>query len=115
MFNNGKRRDRLYIIAEILEIAKEGIIKTQLMYRGNLSFTQLNDYLQFMLKIDFLSRILENDKEIYRATAKGMDYLQRYGEIMGMLNAQDDSNSGGMSKHKNGYPNGRIGRTPLRY
>jgi len=115
MFNNGKRRDRLYIIAEILKIAKEGTLKTQLMYRGNLSFTQLNDYLKFMLKIDFLSRILENDKEIYRSTEKGMDYLQRYGEIMGMLNAQGDLNSGGMSKHKNGYPNGRIGRTPLRY
>ena len=49
-----KRRDKLYIIAEILEIAKEGILKTQIMYRANLSFTQLNEYLKFMLKINLL-------------------------------------------------------------
>jgi hypothetical protein len=30
-----KRRDKLYIIAEILEIAKEGVLKTQIMYRAN--------------------------------------------------------------------------------
>ena len=42
---SSKRRDRLYIIAEILEIAREGTLKTQVMYRANLSFTQLNDYL----------------------------------------------------------------------
>jgi predicted transcriptional regulator len=45
-----KRRDKLYIIAEILEIAKEGTLKTQIMYRANLSFTQLNDYLKIYVK-----------------------------------------------------------------
>ena len=37
-----KRRDRLYILAEILAIAKNGYLKTQIMYRANLSFAQLN-------------------------------------------------------------------------
>jgi predicted transcriptional regulator len=36
-----KRRDKLSIIAEILEIAKNGTLKTQIMYRANLSFAQL--------------------------------------------------------------------------
>jgi predicted transcriptional regulator len=110
MFNNGKRRDKLYIIAEILKIAKEGTLKTQIMYRANLSFTQMNDYLKFMLKIDFLSKILENDKETYKATAKGMVFLQRYGEITELLMSENDVNLGSMDAYRKGLPNGRIRR-----
>jgi len=86
-----KRRDKLYIIAEILEIAKEGTLKTQIMYRANLSFTQLNDYLGFMLKIKLLDKIVENDKEIYKATDKGVDFLQRYREITELLKTEGDN------------------------
>lgn len=89
--NSSKRRDKLYIIAEILEIAKEGTLKTQIMYRANLSFTQLNDYLGFMLKINLLEKILENDKEVYKATEKGMDFLHRYREITELLRKEDNN------------------------
>lgn len=80
-----KRRDNFYITAEILEIAKEGTLKTQIMYRANLSFSQLNKYLDFMLKISFLEKIEVTDREIYRATDKGMDFLQRYNYILEFL------------------------------
>jgi len=72
-----KRRDKLYIIAEILDIAKDGVLKTQIMYRANLSFTQLNDYLEFMLKVNLIDKIVERDKEVYKATPKGLDFRQR--------------------------------------
>ena len=72
-----KRRDKLYIIAEVLEIAKEGILKTQIMYRANLSFTQLHSYLRFMLKINLLKKFVRNDKEFYKTTDKGLEFLQR--------------------------------------
>jgi predicted transcriptional regulator len=85
-----KRRDKLYIIAEILEIAKEGTLKTQVMYRANLSFTQLNEYLDFMLKISLLQKIQTNNKEVYRATGKGMDFLERYREITELLRKEDN-------------------------
>mgnify|MGYP001079592514 CR=1 FL=1 len=91
---SSKRRDRLYIIAEILEIAKDGTLKTQIMYRANLSFTQLNDYLRFMLGINLLDKIVENDKEVYRATEKGINFLERYREITELL-----KNEGGNYKN----------------
>jgi len=87
---SSKRRDRLYIIAEILEIARDGTLKTQVMYRANLSFTQLNDYLRFMVKINLLNKDLENNKDIYRATDKGVDFLQRYREIVELLKAEEE-------------------------
>jgi len=86
-----KRRDKLYIIAEILEIAKDGVLKTQIMYRANLSFTQLNDYLKFMLKNALLEKVLWNDKEVYKATEKGMNFLQRYREITELLKTEGDN------------------------
>lgn len=85
-----KRRDKLYIIAEILEIAKDGVLKTQIMYRANLSFTQLNDYLKFMLQNELLEKITSNDKEIYKATEKGLSFLRRYQEIMDLLKGEEN-------------------------
>jgi predicted transcriptional regulator len=86
-----KRRDKLYIIAEILDIAKDGVLKTQIMYRANLSFTQLNDYLEFMLRVNLVERIVERDKEIYKATPKGLDFLQRYRELTELLKSENDN------------------------
>jgi predicted transcriptional regulator len=86
-----KRRDRLYIIAEILEIAKEGTLKTQIMYGANLSFTQLNDYLEFTLKINLLEKTRRNEKKVYKTTEKGMDFLQRYREITQLLKTENNN------------------------
>lgn len=86
-----KRRDRLYIIAEILEIAKEGTLKTQIMYGANLSFTQLNDYLKLILKINLLEKIKRNEREVYRTTGKGMEFLQRYREITQLLKTENNN------------------------
>lgn len=84
-FKPNKGRDKLYIIATILEIAGEGILKTQIMYRANLSFIQLIDYLKFMLTLNLLEKVSQHDKERYKTTAKGMDFLQRYLEIQSLM------------------------------
>ncbi|MEM2104106.1 MAG: winged helix-turn-helix domain-containing protein [Candidatus Bathyarchaeia archaeon] len=86
-----KRRDKLYIIAQILEIAKDGALKTQIMYRANLSFTQLNDYLELMLRMNLLDRIAESEKEVYKATLKGLEFLQRYSEINKLLKSENEN------------------------
>ena len=86
-----KRRDRLYIMAEILEIAKNRALKTQIMYKSRLSFTQINDYLRFMLKINLLKKVKQDDKNIYRATKKGLDFLQRYHELAKLLRTEEET------------------------
>lgn len=91
-----KRRDKLHIIAEILEIAKDGTLKTQIMYRANLSFTQLNEYLKFMLKIHLLNKFRDNGKEIYKATPKGIEFLQRHQEITELLKTDEENCKNGV-------------------
>lgn len=83
-----KRRDRLYIIAEILEIATEGTLKTQIMYGANLSFTQLNDYLRFTLNIGLLKKNKRDGRDVYKTTEKGMAFLERYREITQLLKTE---------------------------
>ena len=78
-------RDKLYIIAEILEITKDGSLKTQVMYRANLSFTQMKEYLDFLLRIDLVKKVEVRGKDVYQATEKGLDFLQRYHEIRELL------------------------------
>jgi predicted transcriptional regulator len=89
-----KRRDKLSIIAEILDIAKEGTLKTQIMYKANLSFAQLNDYLKFMLKTSLLNKFRTNGKDVYAATEKGADFLQRHFELTELLKENENGKNG---------------------
>ena len=84
-----KRRDRLGITADILEIARNGCLKTQIMYRSSLSFSQLNEYLGFLLEATLLKSTKESTKVVYRTTRKGLDFLQNYYKIMDLLRQKD--------------------------
>jgi predicted transcriptional regulator len=83
-----KRRDKLHIIAQILEIARDSTLKTQIMYKANLSFAQLNEYIHFMLDIGLLTKLTENRRETYKTTEKGLNFLQRHGEITQLLKTE---------------------------
>lgn len=86
-----RRRDRLYIMAEILEITMEGVLKTQVMYRANLSFAQLNEYLHLLLDLKLLELTGDNEKNIYKTTPKGVRYLESYRKIRELLKKEEDS------------------------
>ncbi len=69
----------------MLESAKGGILKTQIMYRANLSYTQLNVYLTFLLHYGLIVHSTVEGKEGYLVTAKGLDFLQRHRELERMI------------------------------
>jgi len=91
-----KRRDKLCIIAEILEIAKEGTLKTQIMYKANLSFAQLNEYMKFMLKVKLLEKLTNQGKDVYMVTEKGLDFLQRQCELSELLKTEEEKPRNGV-------------------
>ena len=86
-----KRRDKLDIIAEILTIAKDGLLKTQIMYRANLSFAQLNEYLDFLKGMNLLRIEKENRKKVYKTTEQGERYIQKYDDISYILGKENQS------------------------
>ncbi len=70
----GKNRDRLSIIAEVLEAAENGAGKTRIMFKANLSFNLLEKYLNVAIKAGFIR--LDGCK--YILTVEGHDFLKHY-------------------------------------
>ncbi len=83
------RRDRLHIMAEIIEATKESQLKTRIMYSANLSFSQVNEYLSFLTEKGFLRVRVENGKKLYEATAKGNQYIENYMEMSNLLRQRE--------------------------
>jgi predicted transcriptional regulator len=87
--NTRKRRDRLHIMAEVLVVARDGALKTQIMYKANLSFAQLREYLSLLLELGLLKIEKTDQKTIYKTTRKGIEYLKSYDEIRGLLEKEE--------------------------
>ncbi|HMK95797.1 MAG TPA: winged helix-turn-helix domain-containing protein [Candidatus Limnocylindrales bacterium] len=81
-----KRRDKLVIMTEILIIAMRGASKTQIMYKANLSFSQLKHYLALLLRKSLLEKSPLNKREIYKATPKGLEFMERQLQIIDLIN-----------------------------
>ena len=82
MHDGSQRRDRHEIVAEILETARGGAIKTHIMYKAKLSYAQLNDYLPLLLEKGFLENltILRNRqiKRILKTSEQGEQFLENF-------------------------------------
>jgi len=97
-----RRRDRLYIMAEILEVTLEGALKTQVMYKANLSFAQLQQYLSLLLDLKLLELTENNKKSLYKTTIKGMRFLESYKQIQELLEKTNEINGYNGNGSKNG-------------
>ena len=75
------KRDRLAIIAEILAFCIQRKNKTNIMYKTNLNYAQLQTHLQSPMSKD----LLKQDSKTYVTTEKGMRFLELFIEIRGML------------------------------
>jgi predicted transcriptional regulator len=69
-----ERRGKLEIIADILSVADNGVKKTEMVYKANVNFKRIEEYLSFLVEKGLLEPV--NGK--YRTTAKGKEYLRDY-------------------------------------
>lgn len=77
-----------------MEVAIDGALKTQMMYRANLSFAQLNEYLKLLTELKLLDISENSQRRVYKTTSKGMRYLQTYREINELLKKEHGHNPG---------------------
>jgi predicted transcriptional regulator len=86
--NFGSRyRDRIGIINDILEVAKEdGVTKTRIMYKANLSHDQMKYYLRILTENYFLYYDLHTQR--FKTTEKGLRVIEAYRRIEDMVKAQ---------------------------
>jgi len=57
------------------------------MYKANLSFAQLHEYIDFLLYHNLIKQNNVQGREIYAITEKGADFLQKHGELILLLKA----------------------------
>ena len=74
----GSYRNRLDIIADILNAASQGAKKTQVMYKANLSYRLLTKYLTEVTQLGFVH--FEVSQKRYLLTQRGKEFLARYKE-----------------------------------
>jgi predicted transcriptional regulator len=90
-------RDRIAIVAEILEMAREGVLKTNIMYRAGLNSIMLSKYLGLMMSAKLLEKVLLNGRVVFKATKRGMEFLHYCYEIARLLETDDCKNKLGES------------------
>jgi predicted transcriptional regulator len=78
------RRSNIDVMADILRLGEAG--KTEIMYSANMSYRQLQRYLNSLTQGGFIERVkLTNPVETYRVTKKGLRLLKTIDRISEML------------------------------
>lgn len=79
MEDMNRRRDRHEIVSEILNYARRGKIKTHIMYKAKLSYSQIQEYLPLLVERGFLENMTIRRKKqkhtMYKTTEKGIEFL----------------------------------------
>jgi predicted transcriptional regulator len=84
-----RNRSRMEIIAVLLTIAKQGTLKTHLMYGANLSYLMVTEYLNILLDADLIREQIADDKtKQFKTTEKGFRCLELYDSLKGMIGEQ---------------------------
>ena len=84
-----KRRSSIQVIADMLRLGEAG--KTEIMYSANMSYFQLQKYLQFLTEKELIDKVtVGNPKITYRITDKGLRLLESIDNILEMLGSGSD-------------------------
>jgi predicted transcriptional regulator len=86
-----RKRSRLETIYTILSLSQQGIRKTHIMYRANLSHQQLIKY----LKVLTTKKMLAEKDGLYLTTDQGTAFIDKFQEIQSIMdeNWQHSSSS----------------------
>jgi len=89
-----RRRSNIEIIAEMLKVGESGAGKTKIMYNANLSYTQIQKYLGFLVSQGFIDKMeMGNPSVTYQVTGNGLKLLESIDNLMEMLGLTDDNES----------------------
>jgi predicted transcriptional regulator len=83
-----RKRSDIDIMANILSVAKKGAKKTRVMYRCNLSHSQLQVYLQILSEMGFLASHPKKEGvklNYFETTSKGFKFLDAYQVLKSLM------------------------------
>lgn len=82
----GKRRSRLEIIRDILEVIKEGngVSKTDTVYGANLNFSRADEYLSVLIDKELVEERNSSQRRYYM-TKKGLEFMRQAENLLEVL------------------------------
>ena len=81
-----RRRSNIEIIADMLRAGENGAGKTRIMYSANMSYSQIQKYLSFLIAQGFIDKVeADNTKITYQVTDHGLKLLKLINSLTGML------------------------------
>jgi predicted transcriptional regulator len=84
-----RRRSNIQVIADILRLGEAH--KTEIMYSANMSYFQLQKYLNFMLQLKLIDKVtIGNPSVTYRVTKKGIRLLTHIDNILEVLEFKEE-------------------------
>jgi len=87
-----RRRSNIEIIADMLKVGENGAGKTEIMYSANMSYSQIQKYLGFLLSHGFINKVeVGNPVVTYRVTDKGLRLLKNIDSIVEVLGFRDSN------------------------
>jgi len=83
------RRSNIEVMADILRLGEAG--KTEIMYSANMSYRQLQRYLEFLTQHGFIELVKVGNPVItYKVTKKGLRLLKSIDSILEMLTLREE-------------------------
>ncbi|HJX14020.1 MAG TPA: winged helix-turn-helix domain-containing protein [Dehalococcoidales bacterium] len=87
----GRRRSNIEIIADMLRVGENGAGKTEIMYSANMSYSQIQKYLDYLVNQGFINRVdMGHTMVAYQVTPSGFKLLQTIDSLMEMLGSSGD-------------------------
>ena len=80
------RRHQFEVMVNLLRFAEEERRKTKIMYHCNLSYATATNTIALLLK----AGLLEKNRNFYRITQKGSEFIKKFGEIENIFNAKEN-------------------------
>ncbi len=82
------RRSDIEVIADILRLGEAR--KTEIMYSANMSYSQLQKYLNLLLQLELVDKMLSSNQVVsYRVTAKGLRLLRSIDTVLDILEGKE--------------------------
>ena len=86
-----RRRSNIEIIADMLRAGENGAGKTRIMYSANMSYSQIQKYLDFLVNQGFISKVDVGYPTVtYQVTESGLELLQLIDNVTDMLKLNEE-------------------------
>ena len=86
-----RRRSNIEIIADMIKVGENGAGKTEIMYSANMSYSQIQKYLGFLISHGFIDKVKVGNPSVnYQVTDSGLRLLKSIKTVTEMLGLGED-------------------------